>query len=324
MRSECFRAALRLETSRRLFPSNGSCWHVLSSKDRMPLFTLNHSLRIRALALAAFFAGRCTVAATIIGSSGYDADPSPGAGYEYTYGFDFAGYGNGGANHDLGEGPVQSIAGNAPSEGTGGSGAMFVAADARAVPAPGTNYPTPSDPPVVYSYWGFGGGNGLTRQNATLSNDLPDYTFSIDLRVEGLRPEVTGAFCHIEIEFLAVDGILGDPPDGNLDRILKLQFATETGPRANAPFVTSAFQTFGFTLDRGLITIGTADNLFIYGESLLYLNLNFLFLDGARDFGLDAGNAFYADNASLVQIPEPVTAMVFLAAAWVALLLRRH
>ena len=290
----------------------------------MPLFTPDNSLRISALVLAAFFAGRFPVAATIIGSSGYDADPSFEAGYEYTYGFDFAGYGNGGANQDLGEGPVGSIAGNDPTKGSGGSGAMFVTADAEGVPAPGVNYPTPSDPPVVYSYWGFGGGNGLIRKNPTLSNDLPDYSLSVDLRVAGLRPEVTGAFCHIEVEFLAVDGVLGDPPDGRLDRILKLQFATESGPRANAPFVTSTFQTFGFTLDRGLITIGTSDNLFTYGESLLYVNLNFLFIDGARDFGLDAANAFYADNASLVQIPEPVTAMVFLAGAWVARLWRRH
>ena len=45
---------------------------------------------------------------------------------------------------------------------------------------------------------------------------------------------------------------------------------------------------------------------------------------GANDFGLDAGNAFYADNASLIQIPEPATTAIFSAGAAIALLLRRR
>jgi hypothetical protein len=143
--------------------------------------------------------------------------------------------------------------------------------------------------------------------------------------VAGLRAGSTGAFCRFEIEFQAVDGILGDPPDGQLDRILKLQFATEGGPGGNAPFVTETFQTFSFTLDRNnLIMMGTPDNLVTYGDSLVYLNLNFLFNNGANDFGLDAENAFYADNTLLVQIPEPAAAMVFLAAAPLVAWRRRH
>lgn len=125
--------------------------------------------------------------------------------------------------------------------------------------------------------------------------------------------------------FQAVDGILGDPPDGFLDVILKLQFANPNGPDANSPFVSSAFQNFSFTLDRyNLIMAGTPDNLVTYGDSLLYLNLNFLFNDGGIDFGLDAGNAFYADNASLDQVPEPVSAAIFAASAAIALLRRRR
>lgn len=290
----------------------------------MPLSAHRHLLRIFSVALAALLAGPSAVAATIIGSSPYDADPSAAAGYEYTYGFDFAGYGNGGPNNDLGDTVVQSTFGNDLTQGTNGSGAVFVTADASAVPAPGTNYPTAADPPVQYSYWGFGGGNGLIKQNATTSNVLSDYTFSVDLRVAGLRAGITGAFCRFDIEFQAVDGILGDPPDGQLDRILKLQFATEGGPEGNALFVTDTFQTFSFTLDRNnLIMMGTPDNLVTYGDSLLYLNLNFLFNSGANDFGLDAGNAFYADNASLVQIPEPATATGFLMGAAFALRRRR-
>ncbi len=270
--------------------------------------------------LVSLFPGAATVSySAIVGTTGYEGAPAFETGYYYTYAFDYAGYGNGGPNVDLMDAPVVTTALTDPTSGVGGSGAMRLEADASAVPIPGQAYPTPTDPAVVYSYYGIGGGSGLAIQNAPTSANLADYQFSIDLRAIGLIAATTAV--EFSIEFQAPDDTLGVDEGTGADILLALSFTAADG---RSLLVGPDFATFSATLDQySAITNGSLENFALLGSLTSNINVNLQVNNGVGEFGIDADNALLVDNQTIEQIPEPSAGLALLAGVALALARRR-
>ena len=241
--------------------------------------------------------------ATIVGSTGFEGPPDFSTGYTYTYNGDYAGYGNGGANQDLQDTVVDSVGAYDPVNGTGGSGAFTFDYDATRVPQPGAGYPTAADPPVQYSYWGTFQGFGFAIQNPLTSASLGDYVLSVDARVSGFIFGVISTPMTYNVKFEVPDDTLGPDPDTNLDVLIEVFFDLA---EVNTFSVTSSFANFSRSVgDYNRIFEGSLANFEMYYSLVSNININFGLNEGARDFGLDAGNQLIIDNALLEQVPEP-------------------
>ena len=241
--------------------------------------------------------------AAIVGSTAFEGPPDFSQGYYYTYNGDYAGYGNGGPNQDLAGGAVDSVGAFDPTAGTLGSGALTFAYDATRVPQPGMPYPTPTDPAVQYSYWGTFQGFGFVLQSPLTSASLSDYVLRVDARVEGLLPGVLATPMSFNVKFEVPDDTLGGDADALLDVLLEVYYDT---PSVNTFAVGPTFESFSAGLgDYNRIFAGSLENLETYYPQISNININFGLNEGARDFGLDAGNRLIIDNSALEQIPEP-------------------
>lgn len=260
---------------------------------------------VRVCFTAIFFATapRESSAATIIGSTAFEGTPDFSQGYYYTYNGDYAGYGNGGANQDLGDTAVDSVGAFDPAAGTLGSGAFTFAYDATRVPQPNMPYPTPADPPVQYSYWGTFQGFGFVMQNPLTSPSLSDYVLSVDARVEGLLPGLVVTPMSFNVKFEVPDDTLGGDLDTDLDVLIEV-YSDVAG--VNTFAVGSTFERFSASVgDYNRIAAGSLENFETYYPQISNININFGLNEGARDFGLDADNRLVIDNSTLEQVPEP-------------------
>jgi hypothetical protein len=258
-------------------------------------------LPLRGAAFAAVLLGGTVASAAIIGSTGYEGPPDFSTGYYYTYAYDFAGYGSGGPNNDLGGNAVNTTATVSSGFGVGSSGGFQLFGDATAVPAPNTPYPGPGDPPVQYSYWGMGGGNGLAVINAPTSPNIADYRIQMDLRAVGLSGQQ--GTIEFTVEFQVPDDLLGGDPDTNGDVILSLEFLASNG---RAFLVNNNFATYSTALDLNSRVAGGSLALFAqYYSAVTNINVNVAANNGAGEFGLDSGNSVFVDNEFIEQVPEP-------------------
>jgi hypothetical protein len=251
--------------------------------------------------------------AAIVGATAFEGTQGFDQGYYYTYNGDYAGYGNGGPNQDLAGNAVDSVGAFDPTAGTLGSGAFTFAYDATRVPQVGMPYPTPSDPPVQYSYWGTFQGFGFVLQNPPSTPSLSDYVLSVDARVEGLLPGVVVTPMSFNVKFEVPDDTLGGDADTLLDVLIEVYY---DAAGVNTFSVGPGFERFSASLgDYNRIFEGSLENLETYYPQISNININFGLNEGARDFGLDANNKLVIDNATLEQIPEPGVLALLVAGA---------
>ena len=136
---------------------------------------------------------------------------------------------------------------------------------------------------------GFGGTLNLTNDGpAFTSTNRADYVYSFDLRVEGLRPGVTGASGDIQLQFQAEDNTI-QPQDANSEPDLLLQVNISFTARSN-------WTHYAFALNQGSVGGGSSSLFALYHTNVnnLVFGCNW-HLPGAA-FDYDTNNVMYIDN----------------------------
>lgn len=166
---------------------------------------------------------------------------------------------------------------------------------------------------------GFGTGFGANPANANAissASALGDFSFTIDVRSDGLTGASAGV--EFEIKFEAPDNSIL-PGDGGTETDVLL------GLRFNRT-VTSTYQTFATTLADWTVYTGSLATLKSNLGTLNNINFNIAHnSNGAyASYGNDANNVLAADNYTLSVVPEAGTATLGLLAIGGLLARRRR